>query len=203
MSRRVSRSIHRIVRISEQERGTTFRLLVNADLIRPHPPEIIDPQRIALTRCNCLKAHHDSFLFTRRDRKNSCAQQPIPHPLEQGWITLAANDLLIDLSCPICAHCFARDQLTIDRELEILKRGALRQRKHEIRFAYSTAAIDVGLRDFITQHAIDEVDTHVAALSDHIGRSNAARRHDARSTLPARWGNWTRPRTRWPFKNLC
>ena len=149
MRRRIGRSIHRIVRIGEHERGTTFRLLVDADLIRPQSAEIVDPQRITLARRNRLKAHHDFFLFTGCYGKDSRPQQPVSHPLQQGGIALPTNDLLIDLSRTICAHRFARDQLAVDRELEVLECGALRQRKHEVRFAYSASTIDVGLSYFI------------------------------------------------------
>ena len=203
MRRRIGRSIGRIVRIGEHERRPTFRLLVHADLIRPHSAEVIDPQRIAFARRNCLKAHYDFFLFTGRDWKDSRPQQPVAHPLQQGRITLATNNLLVDLSRPICSHCLARDQLTVDRELEILECRTFRQRKHEVGFTDPASTIDVGLSYFIAQHAIDEIDTHVTALSKYVWCGNAARRHWADSSLAAwRW-NRTWPRMRWPFENLC
>ena len=149
-----------------------------------------------------MKAHHYFLLFARRDWKDSRAQKAVPHPLEQGRITLPADNLFIDLSCTIGAHCLAGYHLAVDRELQILECGALGQRKHEIRFTHSAASIDERLRDFIAQHAVGKVDAHVAALSYYDGRRNATRRHDAGSSPLARRWNRAGPGTRWTLDDL-
>src|SRR5207237_5246184 len=147
---------------------------------------------------NRLKADDDFRFFARSNWEDSRAEQAIPHPLEQRWIALAPYDLLIDLTRPVSAHGLAREQLAIDRELEILERGALWQREHEIRFANSASAIHERFGHFVAQHSIDEIDTYVAALTYDGTHRNAAGRHHARTALNAGW-NWARP---WPRRAL-
>src|SRR5450759_3532388 len=165
MCRRIRRSVHWIVGVRKHERHASLRLLIHLPLNRPRSPEIIDSPRIALSLRDGLKSHHDFLLFARRNRKDSRTQETIPHPFEQRRIALPADDLLIDLPRTVGAHCLAGDHLAIDREFQILERRALRQRKHEIRFAYPASAIDEHLGDLVAKHVIHKIDAHVTALS--------------------------------------
>ncbi len=195
MRGRIRPSVHRIVGIGEHEGHASFGLLIPFALTGAHSAEIVDPERVTLSRCNRLKTHHDPLLLAWRDWKNPRAQQPIPHPFEQGRIPLASDDLFIDLARLIGIHRFTGDHLTVDLELEILESGALWQREHEIGFADSASSIHERLSDLVAQHTIREVHTHITALAKHRGRCNPARRHYARAALPTRRRYRTRPRT--------
>ncbi len=114
-----------------------------------HPAEVIDSQRISFAVGYSLKPHYHLFLLAWRDWKDSRAKQSISHPLEKGGITLTSDDLFVDLTGLVRIHRFAGDHLSIDGELEVLERGALRQRKHEVGFPNSVSTVCERLSDFV------------------------------------------------------
>src|ERR1700694_5854766 len=195
MRGRVCPSVHGLVGIHEHERRPSLELLTQLALSGPHSAEVVDSQRISFALGHSLKPHDHLFLLARRNRKDSRAEQSISHPFEKGGIALASNDLFVDLTRLVGIHCFTGDHLSIDGELEVLECGTLRQRKHEVRFTDSASTIYERLSDFVPQHAIDELDTHVAALPDDVRRLNLAHRSLTRHTRPA-WRSRTWPSRR-------
>src|ERR1700694_4846679 len=185
MRGRVCPSINGLVGIREHERRPSLELLTQLALSGPHSAEVVDSQRLSFALGHSLKPHDHLFLLARRNRKDSRAKQSISHPFEKGGIALASNYLFVDLTRLVGIHCFTGDHLSIDGELEVLESSTLRQRKHEVRFTDSASTIYERLSDFVPQHAIDELDSHVAALPDDEWRLKLAYRSRAWHALLA------------------
>ena len=165
------------------------------------PAEVIDPHGIAFPLGHHLIAHDDALLLARIDRKDPRAKQSVPHPLDERRIPLAPNDLFVDAPRVGRAHRLTGDELSVDRELEILERGALRQRKHVVRFADSSAIIDKALLDLVSHDAgrpiADELRAHVAA---HAHNLRIARPHRHRRPYSILERHHTRPRHHPPLR---
>ena len=127
--------------------------------------EVVDAKRVAFTRRHALEAHDDALLFAGIEREDACTKQPVSHPFDERRIALRANDVLVDAARGVGVHRLAGHELAVDRELQVLKRGVVRQRKEIVGFADRAAAIDESLLDFVLEHAIGELDAHVAPCS--------------------------------------
>src|SRR5687768_8783138 len=201
MRRRVRRSVNGVIWIRQQHRRSPFPALGSRKLRVSETAEIIHAQCVALARRDNLKAHYDFLLFARRDRKNSRAEQAVPHPLEQCGIALASHYFLIDAARTVGVHRLAGNHLAVDRELQVLERSAFWQGEHVVCFANAGTAIDKGFSYLVTQNAIDEIDADVAALPVDIRRLNSAGRDLASRARCAFGYHPTRPGTRrrsWP-----
>src|SRR5207302_2140856 len=166
--------------VGERERRTAVIAPRFAILGGHHPPrlrhagvgrraaEIVDAQRISLPLGDALEANDDLTLLARPQREDSRAKHAVSHPLHQRGIALASHDLFIYTARFGRVHRLAGDELSIDRELEVAERRALRQREHVVRFADHRAAIDEPLVDLVAKHAIAQLDPDVAPRAYHL-----------------------------------
>ena len=83
------------------------------------------------------------------------------HPLHERGVAHASHDLLIHGARPISPHRLASHHLTVDRKRHVLERGSLRQRQQVIGLTDDGSPIDVGVRDFIADHAALEINAHL------------------------------------------
>ena len=111
--------------------------------------EVVDAKRVAFARRDTLEADDDSLFLAGIERKDPRAQQPVSHPFDERRIALRADDVLVDAARVAGVHRFARHELAVDREFQILKRGVGRQRKEVVRLADARAAIDEALFDLV------------------------------------------------------
>src|SRR3954470_7796019 len=162
MRRRICGAVGGFLRICQNERRSTFRALIRLPARTSITAEIIDPKRVAFPLRDCLETHHYLLLLSGRDWKNPRAEQSVSHPLQQRRISLPAYDFLVDLARSVGAHRFTGDHLAVDRELEILKSRALRQREHEVCLTDSTATVDVRLGDLVAKYPIDQLHPDIA-----------------------------------------
>src|SRR5205823_12565831 len=95
----------------------------------------------------------------------------------------------------------AGDELSVDRQLEILERRALRERKHIVRLADSSAVVDEALLDLVSHDArrpiADELRAYVAA---HAHDFRIARPDRHRRPYPIVERHHTRPRHHPPLR---
>jgi hypothetical protein len=110
----------------------------------------------------------------------------VTHPFDERWIALAAHDLLVDLARLLGVHRLTGDHLAVDRQLEILERGALRHRKEIVRFSDGGAAIHEALVDLVPKHAVDQLDADVATRPNDVRRPDDARFRQ-RTIRPRPW----------------
>jgi hypothetical protein len=133
-----------------------------------------------------LEADDHPLLLARGDGKDTRTQEAMSHPLDKGRVALAAHDLLVDAPRAVGGEDLAGDELPVDRELQVLKRGALREREEVVRLAESAAAIDEPLLHLVLQHAVGHGDAHVARGPHDL------RRHRTRTPLEHAW-RWRAP----------
>ncbi len=131
--------------------------------------EVIHPKRVPFSLRNRLKANQNLLLLAGRDRKDSRAQHPLPHPFDQRRVALPSDDLLVHAARFIGAVGLAGHELTVDLELQILEGGVLRKREDVVSLADGIAAVHEPLIDLISQHPIDETNVDIGAGA-HDGR---------------------------------
>jgi len=153
--------------------------------VHVHPPaRPVHAQRIALALRHGLEPHDDAPLLAGLDGEDPRAQQPLPHPLHERGVPLAAHDLLVDAPRLLGPQRLAGDHLAVDGELEVLEGGAPGQREQVVGLADQTAAVDEALLDLVAEHAVDQLDAHLAPRAlDGRAHGRAARRRDVGARL--------------------
>ena len=148
--------------IAQRERRLTRVVRARGCERAPAAALVVDANRIALTRRDHLEAQHHALLFAGIDREDPRAKEPVAHPLDQCGITLATHDLFVRRSRASGVHDLAAHELSVDRELQLLKRRARGERIHVVRLLHRRAAIAERFLHFVAQHVIGERRAHVA-----------------------------------------
>ena len=128
----------------------------------------VQPQRISLAFNNNPESHHYAFLLARLDRKDSCPEEFVPHPLDECGIAKLTHDLLIHRSCALGVHRFARYHSSVDGEREIFERSTLGQGQQVIGFSHPTTPIHVRLRHLVAHNATIQVRAHATRRPHHL-----------------------------------
>ncbi len=99
----------------------------------------------------------DLLLAVRRHREDAGAEGVGVDVLEQAGILEAAHDALVDLGRLLLLEHLTLGLLPVDPQVEVLQRGALRERKHVVRLELARRRVHEDLLDLRDRRAVDDL----------------------------------------------